>query len=364
MNLTSSFTLITLLATSTLGAAEAQARWPLPPLPDFLTPSTEQIDIEQAPWQAEVLVDGESKCGAAILNHDWLITSASCLHPLHRQQYFDLSALEVVVGDRQRGQDTSTGEIRQVEKFVTHPSYRFVDKKANLALIKIKPVDVDDREKGLVFSSRVQPIAVGTHYFGSLPQLMKTSGWGPSYQNDTSLQFPYLQQSRLRVLDRKHCQGHIALGQNPFRNGLFSDEFCLQSLKSGFGSCGLDDGAPVARNQKLSHASNRLLGVAGINKYGPFLPPQCPSATIVTELKTYIPWIEAVAGKTPLPGDLNGDRCVDADDFSLLFDDHDENFTRLEGDWDVDQDGRLGDAEWNFVIVNWKTGEGCPIILI
>lgn len=39
----------------------------------------EEIEIDEAPWQVSLEIDGTHKCGGAILNQYWILTAAHCV---------------------------------------------------------------------------------------------------------------------------------------------------------------------------------------------------------------------------------------------------------------------------------------------
>jgi secreted trypsin-like serine protease len=40
----------------------------------------EEIEINEAPWQVSLEIDGKHQCGGAILNQYWILTAAHCVN--------------------------------------------------------------------------------------------------------------------------------------------------------------------------------------------------------------------------------------------------------------------------------------------
>lgn len=94
------------------------------------------------PWMAVLFVDGQFRCGAAILNHRVVITTAHCLLTNDNK----IHVYEVMVGSS----DLGSGTMHQVVKVVRHPAFRRKSVMNDVALL----ITV----KSIVFSDDVNPI--------------------------------------------------------------------------------------------------------------------------------------------------------------------------------------------------------------
>lgn len=82
--------------------------------------------INRHPWQVSLQHEGTHICGAAIINLQWVLTSAQCA-----SKYIDLS---IRAGSNYTNKD---GEVYKVNKILIHPEYNEKTFDSDLALLRV-----------------------------------------------------------------------------------------------------------------------------------------------------------------------------------------------------------------------------------
>ncbi|XP_017077377.2 trypsin delta [Drosophila eugracilis] len=195
------------------------------------------VNIEDAPYQAEVIVDNKATCSGAIISSDTIITAASCVSTYSR-------AVEVRVGTNSRDYD-GTGVVLPLCDIISHPRYDFWRFDNNLALLKLcDPLQT---------SSTIKPIILAD----SVPEdntWLQVSGWGStswfgSFFDRTFFSLPdHLQMVWVSVYNRQQCAEDRSYWLGFWDNGISHLTLCTQY---GAGGCSYDTGAPLVKDGKL-----------------------------------------------------------------------------------------------------------------
>ncbi|RMZ97905.1 transmembrane protease serine 2 [Brachionus plicatilis] len=111
------------------------------------------------PWQA-FLTDGQTMCGASLLNEQWLITAAHCING---------NNLKVYLGAHDLGRLYS-GSGYSVAEIYSHPDYnRNGDLKSDIALLKLdRPVTLTDK---------IQPVCLPDSQVAEPGRVAMVTGW-------------------------------------------------------------------------------------------------------------------------------------------------------------------------------------------
>ncbi|XP_017003561.2 trypsin 3A1 [Drosophila takahashii] len=194
------------------------------------------VDIEDAPYQAEVLIDGTAICSGAIIKPRFILTAASCVS--------EYSSVQVRVDTNSRDYD-DTGTLVPVCDIITHPGYNYWRFDNNLALLELcAPLN---------FSETVEPISLAEE----LPEDYSwcvvagwgsTSWWGSWWDRCLGSLPDYLQMVWVSVYNREQCAADRGVWLGLWDNGISALTLCTQY---GAGGCSYDTGAPLVRNGLL-----------------------------------------------------------------------------------------------------------------
>ncbi|KAI8037420.1 trypsin delta [Drosophila gunungcola] len=196
------------------------------------------VDIEDAPYQAAIIVDNSAVCSGAIIKSDTILTAASCVYE------YSIDYIQVRVSTTSRDYD-GTGVLLDVCGKITHPQYSYWRFDFNLALLTLC-----DR---LETSKTIQPISVTN----SVPQdgaWLSVSGWGStswwgSWWDRCFGSLPsQLQMAWVTVYNREQCAKDRAVWFHLWDNGISGYTMCTNY---GTGGCSYDTGAPLVDDGKL-----------------------------------------------------------------------------------------------------------------
>ncbi|XP_026835948.1 trypsin delta/gamma-like protein CG30031 [Drosophila erecta] len=194
------------------------------------------VDIEDAPYQAEVIIDDTAICSGAIIGSHTILTAASCV-----QSY---SSLQVRVGTSSRDYD-GTGLLFAVCDIIGHPEYNYWRFDNNLALLKLcDPLSP---------SKAIQPISIADDEpdddtMCSVSGWGSTSWWGSWWDRCFGSLPDYLQMTWVSVYNRKQCAADRGVWLGLWDNGISYLTLCTQY---GAGGCSYDTGAALVKDGEL-----------------------------------------------------------------------------------------------------------------
>ncbi|NTX08768.1 trypsin-like serine protease [Myxococcus sp. CA040A] len=219
--------------------------------------------VGEFPYHVRILGRGVTKCGGALVQPGWVVTSAHCL------QGFTASELTVVMGEVRIDVTEPTQQARSVMRWIPHPDYGVVDD------APLHDVAVIQVAQPFIVTTAVSPVA-----FPSGPPNIGTSltvtGWGTSGTGGgTTTQLKY---ASMPVSPPTNCAWVI------LRNPVEGAELCMVLVNQRIGACQGDEGDPLVLNGKL-HGVMSWDGTGG-----------CQQFTIFTNVANYVTWIRSYTG--------------------------------------------------------------------
>ncbi|CAG5131294.1 unnamed protein product, partial [Candidula unifasciata] len=122
----------------------------------------------EIPWQVNIYANGTHRCGGAIINAFWVLTTAMCVFPRYT------GTITLVLGDHLMSRDEQGQQTFQVEHVYIHDGFAETFHN-DTALLKIAPINGN----GIQFNDYVQPVCLPET--GELPAInasLTLSGWG------------------------------------------------------------------------------------------------------------------------------------------------------------------------------------------
>ncbi|XP_046427890.1 chymotrypsin-2-like [Neodiprion fabricii] len=205
----------------------------------------------QFPYQVSLRSKNRHFCGGSIINERWILTAAHCLYGSNND------SVTVVAG-------TTTldngGDSYQSLRLICHPSYSQILIRNDIGLIEV--------EKPILFTDKVQPVALPIEDSDKPDQTAVLSGWGTtSYPGKTPNE---LQHITLSVIDQNECLN------TSFR--VTKNNICTLN-KMGEGACHGDSGGPLV-SEKVQ---------IGIVSWG--TPCAKGKPDVFTRVFSYVDWI-------------------------------------------------------------------------
>ncbi|XP_069044036.1 uncharacterized protein [Lepisosteus oculatus] len=232
------------------------------------------------PWQVSIHYYGQHRCGGSLINHQWVLTSASCLN----WYWYDLSQVTVYLG-RQRQVGSNPHEVsRKVWQFILHPESYYSNRENNIALVKLS--------SPVTFTAYIQPICLAEN---SSSFFTGTScwvaGWGYTGGNSPLSGNQTLQEVQLPIIGNGECGCASSLTYG--RNVVTDRMICAGVLGDWKGPCYGDSGGPLVCKQGSAWVQ------AGIVSYECY---QSSFPWIYTKVSRFQKWINGVVGSASSPG--------------------------------------------------------------
>ncbi|XP_050544964.1 serine protease nudel-like [Daktulosphaira vitifoliae] len=225
------------------------------------------------PWLIAMYQDGIFHCGGVILNENWIISAAHCVHQYKKHFY------EVQAGILRRFSFSPMEQLRVVTHIIVHEAYSKTTMKNDLALLKL--------DRGLEFNRWVRPVCLPDRKLTWIPfpgTFCTAVGWGalvehgPDPDNMREVEVPILSECNHKE-DRE--------GQ----------EICAGYLAGGHDTCQGDSGGPL-----LCKEPNNLNKwyVGGIVSHGEGCArPMEPG--VYTRVALFMEWIFEATDEANLP---------------------------------------------------------------
>ncbi|MBN3315993.1 TMPS9 protease, partial [Atractosteus spatula] len=231
------------------------------------------------PWQVSIHYYGQHRCGGSLINHQWVLTSASYIY-WYWSWTSDLSQWTVYLG-RQTQYGSNPHEVsRRVRQIVLHPHFDYWTLNNDIALLKLSsPVS---------FTSYIQPICLAD---SSSSFLNGTScwvaGWGNIYEGG-SLPYPQtLQELQVSIMGSRQCDCLNAEVFGP--NSTTDNMFCAGVQEGSKDTCQRDSGGPLVCKQGSAWVQAGIVR-AELDCHQPSLPG------VYLKVSQYQDWITQQVG--------------------------------------------------------------------
>ena len=300
------------------------------------TASYGPADPLQFTFVAEITNENnEHLCSAAILDADWVLSLAGCIHSLNQ------SNLRIVTQRANTEDEVITEHVRNIVELAYFPE---TDAPQNTDLVLIKV------NRAFEFGDTTTPIALSTQRINDNPT-QQMLGWGILADAVTTSGEP------LQYIDTFTAD----TTDSPCYTELTStiELSCIRSKDDSFQFKLIDKGAPVIHLAPIDVAPNglsyRLAGFAAATTN------PVSSSAIITSLtasnEQINQWIEATITRTNIYGDINGDGCVNDADYQLYL--LNNGRTREEAEppeADINADGIVSFEDYAILLQQWEQG--------
>ncbi|KAL7294833.1 hypothetical protein TKK_0011761 [Trichogramma kaykai] len=214
--------------------------------------------ITQAPYQAQIVQQGQTICGAAIISAEWLVSAAHC--------FGDTYGIYVITGSTFRGRG---GRRHLIDRVIIHRNYDEVTNDHDICLVKLStPIKFNEYQRPVPIS-KTPPKPGDT---------MIISGYGKVAERRGAS--PMLKIADVPIVDQATCAKRYI--NDPITNNMFC------AGRGGNDACQGDSGGPGVIDDKL-------VGVvsSGMDCGSTFYPG------IYTRVHRYAGWIQQHTGVAP-----------------------------------------------------------------
>jgi len=220
--------------------------------------------INQYPWVARLVYDGQFHCGASLLTPDYVLTAAHCVRRLRR------SKIRVILGDHDQFITSETQAImRAVSAIIRHRNFDSNTYNHDIALLKLR--------KPVTFTKTIKPVCLPTENDDPAGKTGIAVGWGRTSEGGA---LPgIVQHVNVPILTLAQCRSM------KYRSSrITANMICAGKGKTD--SCQGDSGGPLLISNK------EKFEIVGIVSWG----VGCGRAGypgVYTRVAKYLPWLRA-----------------------------------------------------------------------
>lgn len=178
------------------------------------------IDIQKAPWHAQVRKNGIYKCGGSIVEENWILTAAHCVEGDVKENKYT-----VVVGNAEK---ENTAEKIKVIKVVRNPDFDAATSDNDFAMLKL--------EESLTVGESIKVVSMAKSGF-TVTKDMKgfVTGWGGKDPSVDSVN--NLQSVEVTVISQSDCKIYYKVMENT--NPVTTNMTCAGDIQNGGKDCKL-----------------------------------------------------------------------------------------------------------------------------
>ncbi|XP_059387706.1 uncharacterized protein LOC132121957 [Carassius carassius] len=227
------------------------------------------------PWQASLLLLSRHICGGSLINKQWVLSAAHCVHG------YPTSYFSVFLGRQTQGGINPNEVFRYVRLIIKHPSYNNFTSENDIALLKLRsPVP---------FTDYIRPVCLAAHnsVFNSGTDSWIT-GWGNIGEGVPVPSPNVLQEVEVPVIGNRQCNCLYGVGE------ITDNMICAGLLEGGKDSCQGDFGGPMVSMQSSVWVQSGIV-IFGTGCARPELPG------VYTRVSHYEEWISSLVCSDP-PG--------------------------------------------------------------
>lgn len=147
--------------------------------------------INQYPWMARLVYNGQFHCGASLIAQDFVLTAAHCVRRLQR------SKIRVILGDHdQFVTNETTAIMRAVSAIIRHRNFDSNSYNHDIALLRLR--------KSVEFSRTIKPICLPLEKSDPAGVFGIVIGWGRTSEGGS---LPgIVQQVKVPILTLQECR--------------------------------------------------------------------------------------------------------------------------------------------------------------
>ncbi|GAB0093130.1 venom serine protease-like [Sergentomyia squamirostris] len=227
--------------------------------------------VNQFPWVARLVYNGQFHCGASLVSEDYVVTAAHCVRRLQR------SKIRVILGDHDQFITTETPAImRAVSAIIRHRNFDANTYNHDIALLRLR--------KKVVFGKSIRPVCLPQETSDPAGSIGTVIGWGRTSEGGS---LPgTLQQVKVPILTLAQCRNMKYRASRITPNMLCAGKGPPSGQGIGGDSCQGDSGGPLFVSNGIK---NEIVGIVswGVGCGRPGYPG------VYTRVAKYLPWLRA-----------------------------------------------------------------------
>uniref|UniRef100_F7A018 Transmembrane protease serine n=1 Tax=Monodelphis domestica TaxID=13616 RepID=F7A018_MONDO len=219
------------------------------------------------PWQVSLQQNNIHRCGATLINNNWLVTAAHCFVNAKNPQEWS-ATFGLLLSDPKLK--------RNVKNIIIHEKYHYPAHDHDIALINLS--------KPVLYTSTIRKICLPEASYNFPPNSdVIVTGWGSLKTDGSSPNV--LQKAIIKIIDNGTCNKKEA-----YDGAITNEMLCAGFMKGKIDACQGDSGGPL-----VSSDSRGIWFLAGIVSWGDECAlPNKPG--VYTRVTSYRNWIKSKTG--------------------------------------------------------------------